>query len=194
MTPGAAIERRFFKDRFLVPVSVPLAIWLALHVLCNNIDIIRDPALYRGTAFLAHVLVVIVVGFSSALFVFPLMYSRGSTLAERIAGSYLLPLLFIVKEVYRVNEFFTFGESLYYAFSSMLLLLILGQAGLIGISEIICRYRYRRRGLLSGPVLSAGPVLSLLLSIAAIFVILIWNTGENWFYFYQEGYRILFQH
>lgn len=143
-------------------------------------------------AYLIYVLIVIVVGFSSVLFVYPMMYSRGASIAERIIGVYVTPVAFICKEIYRVSEFFTAGESIYYAFSSMLLLMLLGQIGLMGISETICRYRYKKRGMLAGAVFTAGPWLAVCLSLAALYVMMIWSGGEKWFYFYLEGYKVLF--
>jgi hypothetical protein len=189
---GPEIGKKSFTERFLLPLSIPVATWLVLHFLCEALPLIGNPTIYRAAAYAVHVLIAVVVGFSSVLFVYPLMYSRGASLVERIIGSYATPFAFLCKEIYRVSEFFTPGESLYYAFSSMMLLLILGQIGLMGISETICRYRYKKRGLAAVSVLAPGPIVSLLVSLAAVFIILVWNTGENWFYFYQEGYKALF--
>jgi hypothetical protein len=189
---GPLIEKRSLTERLLLPLSIPVATWLVLHFLCEALPLIGNPPIYRAAAYAVHVLIAVVVGFSGILFVYPLMYSRGASLAERIIGSYATPFAFLCKEIYRVSEFFTLGESLYYAFSSMLLLLILGQIGLMGISETICRYKLNRRGPVAVSVLTPGPVVSLLVSLAALFIILVWNTGENWFYFYQEGYKALF--
>ena len=82
----------------------------------------------------------------SSLIVYPVLFFRGASLGERIVGSYAVLSVWVLKEVFRVTEVFTVGESLYYAFSPVPLGLIVFQVGYMSLGEMICRWRIQKRG------------------------------------------------
>ncbi len=179
--------------RALIPIAVSLGLWGGLFIASMHIPVTENPAVYRFLMNAVHVLLFSVIGFGGALIVYPMMYFRGAGLPERTIGAMVTPLAFIIKEVYRVCEFFTIGESLYYAFSSMILLLVFGQAGLLAVSEMICRYIDARKRGAHTPVVTPLPVAGIVFSLVWLYVLLIWGLGVHWFYIYQEGYKLLFR-
>jgi hypothetical protein len=152
---------------------------------------IPHPSLHSAVAHVSAVLLFLSIGFG-ALLVYPLAYFRGATPGERILASLFTPLLWTLKEIIRVGEFFTFWESLYYGLNSLFLLTFFGTFGLMGLCELICRVRAKKKGIHPGPILTPLPVTAILLSLVALYVLLIWGTGVHWFYIYMEGYKYLF--
>jgi hypothetical protein len=140
-----------------------------------------------------HVLIYVSYAMSSLLFVYPTMFFRGASLFERVVGSYITPLAFVGKEIIRVSEFFTPGEALYYAFSGVLLGNLLLQVGFMGLAEMICRARCRKKYGFPVKVITWGPPLAIAFSLFVLYITLIWGMGVHWFYIYQGGYKLLFQ-
>ncbi len=134
----------------------------------------------------------------SSLAVYPVLFSRGASLAERIAGSYAVLFVWVLKEVFRAGEVFTAGESFYYALSPMPLGLIVLQAGTMSLAEILCRWRLKRKRGPGSRIFTAGPVIGLAVSGIIFGVMIFWgipaeSPGTKWFYVYQEGYKALFR-
>ena len=96
-----------------------------------------------------------------------------------------------MREVVRVSEFFTWGESVYYGFSTSGLLPLIFNIGIIGLCELVCRARAQRIGV-RVRVFTPAPLLALALLPAGVYVMFIWGMGTRWFYIYQEGYKLLF--
>jgi hypothetical protein len=188
--PG--IERRPFRERFLLPVGITLLAYLILFAIAGNLGWIENPVLYRALTNLAHVLLYAAYALS-ALVLYPVMYFRGASLGERVAGCYTAPLVYVLKEIIRVTAFFSLGESLYFALSQIVLGALLMQLGFMGGAEIVSRVIYRRRYAVAVKVVTWGPLLGIAVTIAALYVMLFWEGGVHYFYVYQEGYKLLFQ-
>jgi hypothetical protein len=185
-----------FWRRVAMPVTVLLIIWLlaniALLLLAGRPELFGDPAVYRAvTNFLfALQFLILLLG---ALFIYPIMFFRGASLAERIAGSLVVPLAQMVWAMIRATEFFPAGEAIYYGFNSVAIGSVFLQFAWIGLAEIICRWRYRRKTGAQVTVIRWPYLVSVVVGFLAIYLTLFWDGGVHWFYLYQEGYKALFQ-
>ena len=187
-----AIEKRSFSQRFIVPVGIMLVTMILSLILFYNSYEIGGKALHPLLANLFGVVLFLSIGFGS-LYVYPAMFFRGASGGERVLGSFITPLVWLLKELVRVSEFFTFGETLYYGLSSLFLLIFIGSLGLMSICELICRAIVKRRSGAPVKVVTPLPVLGIVFSLIAFYVTLIWGIGVHWFYIYQEGYKALFR-
>jgi hypothetical protein len=187
-----APTRQSFARRFTVPVLTGLLILALLYLLNSDLVRIEDVRLYRAFRNLALIGFYAGLWLGPALYVYPRMFFRGASVRERLLGAYLVPVAYILSEVVRVTEFFTLGESIYYAFSTMGLLTLSLQAGFLGLSEMVCRLALRRQTRQPVRVVTFWPVAGLLFMLAAIYILVLWGMGVHWFYIYQEGYKLLF--
>ena len=186
-----AIEKKSFVQRFIVPAGIVLIIMIVSLLAYFNAWRIDNDLLHRSIAFIFGLLLFISIGFGSLL-VYPLMYFRGASGGERVLGSLITPIVWTIKELVRVSEYFTIGETLYYGLSSIFLLIFLGTLGLMGIVELLCRQRIKKRIDPTSRVITPLPVAAILIGLAALYIIFIWGVGVHWFYIYQEGYKALF--
>lgn len=184
------------RQRFWGPVLVLGLIWLAADLLLAAGTQApygpANPSLYRlwmnllsGTRFGLLLL--------GTLLLYPIFYFRGAPLRERILGSLILPLVYMVTAMIRSTAFFPTGQAIYYGLNSLTFGSLFLQVGLIGAAEMGCRawLRWRRRQ----PVTVFGwPwAAAILVGGVAIFLTLFWEGGVHWFYVYQEGFKLLFQ-
>ncbi len=173
--------------RFLVPVAVNLLIAIGLYFL-NAIELpTENRSLYQLLRNSFLILFYAEVWLSGAVFVYPYLYFRGASLPVRTLAAFVVPVAYILSEMVRVSEFFTWGESLYYGLSTMGLLTLSLQVGLLGLSEMLCRWRAGGQR-----VFTLRPLAALLFMLAAAYVLILWGAGVHWFYIYQEGYKLLF--
>ena len=185
------IEKRPFTSRVLLPVAIPLVTWFLLHLVTRDPSWIRDPQAYRLFMNAGHVLLYAAYALS-ALVLYPVLYFRGASLPERVLGCYVTPLAYVVKEVIRVNQYFTVGESLFYVLTSIIMGGLFIQVGLIGAGELISRLLYRRRFGIPVRVLTWQPLAGIAVAAGALSVMLLWDGGVHYFYVFQEGYKLLF--
>jgi hypothetical protein len=186
-----AIEKKSFVQRCIIPSGTVLLIMIISLLVYFNAWRIDNDFLHWIVAYIFGLLLFISIGFGTLL-VYPLMYFRGASGGERVLGSLITPIIWTIKELVRVSEFFTLGESLYYGLSSIFLLIFLGNFGLMGIIELLCRQRIKKRIDPATRVITPLPVIAILIGLAAMYIIFIWGVGVHWFYIYQEGYKALF--
>ncbi len=113
-------------------------------------------------------------------------------MAERIIACLITPLVWNLKEMVRVSEFFTLGETLYYGLNTVFLLAVFSALGQMGLCELICCWRLGKRSEEPVKVFSPAPVIAILVGLAALYVCLLWGLGVHFFYIYIEGYRAIF--
>jgi hypothetical protein len=183
--------------RVLWPVGIALGVWFVLDLVTEHLPGLGGGPAYRIIAFSSYLLLGLTIGFSS-LIVYPVLFFRGASPGERIAGSYAVLFVWVLKEVFRATEAFTVGESLYYAFSPVPLGFIVFQAGYMSLGEMICRWRIQKRGGQKPQVFTAGPVIGIGILVAMSYGMIFWGVpaespGTKWFYIYQEGYKALFK-
>lgn len=184
------IKRSFIK-RTGVPVLIVFICWVLFHQIhFTNWDIKND-SLRLAVANISAILLFISIGFGCS-FIYPYSHWRGAGLWERVVASFVTPAFWILKEAYRVSDFFTLPEVLYYMLNSLFLLLYIFFIGQCGLWEMIYRRRLKKGGATDIKIMSPIPVLSILLMFMGVFVIFIWGFGTHFFYIYIDGYKALF--
>jgi len=186
-------ERQPFLSRVLYPAGVPLVAWILLNFLTDHLEWFGIA--YRPAAFTLYLLLGLTIALSS-LFVYSLMYARGASTKERALWSFVVPLAWLLKEIWRVSAFFTPGESFYYALSPLPLGLLVFQLIALCLCEIFWRWRYGK----DDPTIrvwTPGPVAGLVISAILLYFMALWGNpgdtpGTKWFYLYMEGYKALF--
>ena len=176
-------------------MGLALCVWLVLNFVTGHLEWFGGGAGYRTIAFLLYLLLGLSISFSGPV-IYGVMCFRGASLRERIIGAYLVPVAWVLKEIWRVSDFFTLGESLYYALSPLPLGVLTFQIGYLSLVEILWRWKKMKQDKLPR-VLSLGPIVSLGVFALMVYLILFWGVpaespGTRWFYLYQEGYKALF--
>ena len=184
------IDRKPLAGLF-IPAGSVLCFWIILNFAYNLIGTIDDAALYRTLAASICILLYVSVGFSSLL-IYPIMYFNGASFKLRVLGVYIMPMAWCIKEFYRVTAGVTFLEGLFFVFfTSIQLFLLLGQVGLIGVSELICRTIVKRKNA-SIKIVTPGPIIAILISLASTYFIVIWDGGLNFHLMIKMIYVKLF--
>jgi len=189
--PHTTIPRQSLWRRFLFPALVVFIIWLITAGLygigwkmfpATAIPVIAWTCGLGGALY--RMLLVPVVAY-------PIAYPRGSSLVERMVICAIPMVGWSAEQIYLASGVFSAGETIYYAFSSGTLLLLACLLMEMGACEIIFRFWYKKQGQLKN-ARYLGPVTALVAGLAGIFVLLLWEGGTRWFYYYQEGYKLLF--
>ena len=185
-----------FPSRFLWPVGIALGVWAGLDFLTDHLEWFGSGAPYRAAAFWSYLLLGVLTAFGSFI-IYPILFFRGASLKERVIGSYAVLVLWVLAEIFRVSEYFTAGESVYYAFSPMPFGLLVYQVGYMSLCEMVCRWRLKKRGVRGIKVFTPGPLIGLGVLLAMNYLMILWGVpeespGTKWFYIYQEGYKALF--
>jgi hypothetical protein len=194
--PVPVLEKRTFGSRFLWPMGIALGVWAGLDFLTGHLEWFGSGALYRPAAFGSYLLLGVLIAFGSFI-IYPILFFRGASLRERVIGSYAVLLVWVFTEIFRVSEYFTAGESVYYAFSPMPFGLLVYQVGYMSLCEMICRWRLKKRGVRGIRIFTPGPLIGLGVLLAMVYLVILWGVpeespGTKWFYIYQEGYKALF--
>lgn len=186
------MEKAPFLKRFIMPVVIMLAIMAITSTVYFRITWRIDNTTLKGILALASAAMLFAsIGFGS-LYIYPRAFFMGAGAGERIIACLITPLVWNIKEMIRVSECFTPGETLYYGLNTTFLLSIFGGFGLMGLCELICRWRLNKRTEERIKIFSPIPVISILAGVAALYVCLLWGMGVHFFYIYIQGYRILF--
>jgi len=187
------IEKGSFLKRFILTSGTALLGWLVLHFISGHLGWIENRMMYKAAMNVVHVVLCFYLLFNG-FFVYRAMLIRGAGLAERIAGSYLTPVAYAIKEIIRVSEFFTIVESFFYCLLTYPVLgLFVWQAGFLAAGEMLCRKYYKNRNLYEGKTVSAVPLAISIFSIVALYFLFFYDDGGAAFYAYMETYKMLFK-
>jgi hypothetical protein len=185
------MERDRFVTRAVLPAAAVLSVWAAgTLVYCHSWRIDND-SLHQWTAYLSGLILFASIGFGP-LYVYPRAFFLGASARERVLASLATPVAWNVKEIVRVSEFFTWGESLYYGMNTIFLLSLSAAAIQMGLCEMACRRLRNRRLSEHAPVATPAPVIAVLAGLVGVGVLFVWGQGVHSFYIYQEGYKALF--
>ena len=185
------MERQSFVRRVVSP-AVPVLILLASSAIVYGQSWrIENDTVHRLTAYIFGLVLFASIGFGP-LYVYARAFFRGARGLEKILASLVTPMAWNVKEVVRVSEFFTWGESLYYGLNTIFLLCLCAGAVQMGLCEMVCRWVRNRKISKPVSVLTPAPVIAVLAGAAAVGVLFVWGMGVHAFYIYQEGYKALF--
>ena len=178
------------KKALWAPV-LAVAVWIMFQVSYNLLGYIDNKSVYRTLASINWILLVLSTGFSTIV-IYPVFFFSGASLRMRILASYIVPLVWCLKEFIRVSGNYTAMEALYYSvFESVQLLVLISQVSLIGLCELGCRWLRRSRGG-SGPVLTPGSILAVIFSVIPLYFILIYESGHVFSLKLRMFYRYLF--
>jgi hypothetical protein len=185
------MDKKSFVKRIAIPTGAVLASMLVSWIIYNGSWKIRNDIVQFVVANISAIVLFVSIGFG-AFVIYPIAYFGGASLRERVLASLVTPIVWNIKEIVRVTQFFTLGESVYYGLNQVLLLCMFGAFAQMGLCEMICRWRLNKRG--EGPlrVISSGPVVSIASGLVAFFVLMVWGLGVHYFYIYMEVYKALF--
>jgi hypothetical protein len=130
--PEISTEKRTLHQAIFFPAGLALGVWLVLNSLTNHLEWFGSGAGYRAIAFLLYLLLGLSISFRGPA-VYGVMFLRGASLKEKILGAYLVPVAWVLKEVWRVSDFFTMGEALYYSLSPWPLGVLTHQIGYLSL-------------------------------------------------------------
>jgi hypothetical protein len=187
------MEKKSFFKRSVIPATI------VLHVMIfSGIVYLRLAwRMEAGGSFRAIItwtssfLLFISIGFG-ALYIYPRSFFGGAGTAERVAACFVTPLVWNLKEMIRVSEFFSFGETLYYGLNTSALLAFFGTLGLMGLSEILCRRKLAKTSSEPVKILTPAPIAAIVTGLTVFFICWVWGMGVHFFYIYIQGYRALF--
>lgn len=188
-------KREPFKRRVLCPVGFALGAWILLNVLTSHLEWFGNGSGYRAAANVLYPLLGMTL-IGSGIFVYSVMHHRGASVKERVLWSWIVPIGYVLKEIWRANSFFSLGESFYYALAPLTLGVLLAPIGFLSLCEMFWRWRDRKRGQATR-IVTGGPVAGIVFWMITVFFMLFWGSandtpGAKWFYLYMEGYKNLF--
>ena len=185
------MDKASFTQRFLYPIAVVLIILGVSKVLYEYSWHIDNRVLHQSVAFVSGVVHVLTLWLGS-LIMYPWAFFKGASPVERVVACFIPPIAWTISEIVRVTEFFTLSESLYYGLNSQFLVSCAMTAFLMGLLEIICRIRLKKRIETAPKIVTTAPIMAMLAGVGGIYVFLIWGVGVHWFYIYQQGYKAIF--
>ena len=108
--------------RLVVPVAIVFfTMVISLWIYSQSWKIEND-TLNNSIAFISGIILFASIGFGACV-IYPIIFFRGGSIGERIFASLFTPVVWNIKEMIRVSEFFTFGETLNYGLNSVFVLL-----------------------------------------------------------------------
>jgi len=188
-TAQPSAESSFVK-RFVIPVSIGLGVFLVLFRTYYASWYIEDRFLHWLLTDVVGALYGFYVMFN-VVFIYPLLVKSGAGPTERVVGALVPTFVWCAKEVVRMADFFSFGESLFFLLFPVHFNIVLMAFGLMGICEIAIRAIEKRRGKAGIRVLTSVPVLA----IAAMVLMSVFTNhdgGVTYFFLYNDLYRWLF--
>ena len=125
------------------------------------------------------------------LYIFTTAYVRGVSLPGRILAAFVVPFLWMSKEVYRLTESHPLAECLYWYFNPLNVWLVSLMVLEMGIATLIARAILKRRG---PPlkVVTPAPLAVILGSLVFVISAYAWGQGENIYVIFLNGYRFFF--
>ena len=189
------IEKQSFLRRFVIPTGILLIVWLAFSALISAL--MGRPATFGTTAAYRIIMNTLsglrfVLLLFGSLVIYPIMFFRGATLIERVIGSLVVPLAYMLWAMVQATAYFPVGESIYYGFNSIAFGSLFFQFALLSIADIFCRWWVRRKHQARLDIVRWPHMIGISAGLTSIYVSLIWDGGVHWFYLYQEVYKLLF--
>jgi hypothetical protein len=125
------------------------------------------------------------------LYIFTTGYIRGVSLAGRILASFVVPFIWMSKEVLRLTESHPILECLYWYFNPLNIWLVSLMVLEMGIATLIARAILKKR---DKPlrVVTPAPVAVIVGSLLFVISAYAWGKGENIYVIFLNGYRFLF--
>jgi hypothetical membrane protein len=186
-----AVSRQSTWRRFLFPGLLVFAIWLVTSGLYGTAWKFLPPGTLPFVAWTCGLGGALYRILLAPLIVYPIAYPRGASLLERMVICVIPMAGWSAEQLYLASGVFSVGETVYYAFSSGFMLLLSCLFMEMGVCEMLFRFRYGKQGQQKN-TRYLGPAIAVAAGMAGIFILLFWEGGTRWFYYYQEGYKLLF--
>jgi len=134
------MEKKSFVNRLVIQVTIVLAVMVGMSIIYFHLAWRIDSGNFLRPVIttLSAWMLFISIGFGT-LYIYPTAFFRGASAGERIIACLVTPVVWNIKEMVRVSEFFSLGETLYYGLNTSFLLAFFGTFGLMGLCELICR-------------------------------------------------------
>jgi hypothetical protein len=184
------MQRLNFSQRVLKPLVFVFLTMIISRIVYFNSRLIDNDTLYQTIAFTSGAIHFVSIEFG-ALLIYPIAYFNGSGRIERIVACLITPAVWNCIEIYNVSETFSFLESLYYGLNSLALLTFIGTFALMGVSELACRYKIKKRGS-KIKIITPTPIIGIIGHFITIYLTAVWGNGTHWFYLFKNGYIALF--
>jgi hypothetical protein len=184
------MEKLNFRKRFISPVLSLLLLMICSWIVYNLAWRLDNHSIHRALALIFGTLFFLSVAFGAAI-IYPLTFFRGASLKERIIASSVIPLIWMTKECARLFISFSFLECLYYYLNPLNIWLLCGLCVEMGMAEMICRFRLRKRGedvKVFVPLAAGAICVGLFIGI----MMFILGEGETFYARYLELYRFFF--
>ncbi len=184
------MEKQNFSKRFVTPILIIFAVVSISWIVYNLSWRLENEAIHHLLADISGTLLFISITFGVVV-VYSMAFFRGATLFERVIASFANPLVWVIKEFFRMLTSFSITESLYFSLNPLVIWLILGIITQMGLLEIICRWRQKKGGV-DVKVFSFPAFMAFFVGFSLVISLYAWGRGENVFSFYLEMYRVLF--
>ncbi len=184
------MEKRSIASRVLSPVAAVFVVMAGSWLVYNTAWRLENSALHQALAAVSGTLLFLSVTFG-ALVVYPWAYFRGAPLHERTLACLANPFFWATKECARLYVSHSLAECLYYYLNPLTVWLFLGVVAQMGLAELLCRWRRKRRGE-EIRVAAPGAVAALVGGLGLVIGLFAWGEGENAYVVFLEGYRALF--
>ena len=184
------LQQQSFTRRFVFPAVLIFAIWLCMKLIYETTWRLNLGEV-KNTLSWFFGLGNEIFRMAAPIIAYPIAYFRGATPKERILACLTPCLGWYFYQLYLAFGVFSLGETLYYGLSSACLFSFFNTLSVMGVCELICRNRLKKRGEV---IKTWNPIAigSIFLGPASAFLMLVWGGGTHWFYIYIEGYKFLF--
>ena len=125
------------------------------------------------------------------LYIFTIGYIRGVSLSGRILASFVVPFVWMSKEVLRLTESHPILECLYWYFNPLNVGLVSMMVMEMGFATLIARAILKQKGRLLR-VVTPAPVAVILGSLLFVISGYVWGKGENVYVIFLNVYRFFF--
>jgi len=164
---------------------------MSISWICYNLSWrLENETIHLLLADISGTLLFLSITFGTVV-VYSMVCFRGGSLLEKVIASFVNPLIWVIKEFFRMLTSFSITESLYFSLNPLVIWLILGIIAQMGLLEIICRWRQKKGGD-DIKVFSFPAFMAFFIGLSLVIILYAWGRGENVFSFYLEMYRMFF--
>lgn len=140
--------------RIVLPVGIVLATMFVTSIIYDQSWKFCDISPMKFFITVTNILLFSSI-FLSVFLIYPMMFFRGAGTVERVVASLIPLMVWIAKEIIRISYVFTVSESLYFGLNPVFIFLFCFALFQIGLSELICKWRLKKREGKEFKVLSA---------------------------------------
>ncbi len=189
-TEGFTAVHRGFFPRVVSPVLLVLTLAAVSFVGYFGARNLANPWLHDLMAGVFGTLYFVSIAMGG-LYVFTLTFLRGASFPERVIAAWVVPFLWMTKEVLVLTESHPIIQCLYWYLNPLNALLVSQLVAQMGLATLLARLVMKRRG---APIRVVTPIPAAVVVLGLAFGIVtnIGGNGEAIYVAFLEGFRILF--